>query len=144
MQGGIGRYLYASTYSRADAVVRPWHDISCGDLVGLPMLSTDALTAASSGSEHTRVEKTLRVADLPVTYRTLDVCARGRMPPGNCSACIKCLRTLLTLEIAGVVDRYAPVFDLDDLSAQARPVLENGVPEPVSARERGRAVRRGA
>ena len=112
LQGGIGRYLYASTYSRADAVVRPWHDISCGDLVGLPMLSTDALTAASSGSEHTRVEKTLRVATIPVTYRTLDVCAAGTAA-GNCSACIKCLRTLLTLEIAGVVDRYAPVFDLD-------------------------------
>ena len=112
LQGGIGRYLYASTYAPADAVIRPWHDISCGDLVGLPMLSTETLEAASSGSEHTRVEKTLRVATLPVTYRILEVCAAGAAA-GNCSACLKCLRTLLTLEIAGVVDRYARVFDLE-------------------------------
>ena len=112
LQGGIGRYLYASTYAPADAVIRPWYDISCGDLAGLPMLSTDALEAAPSGNEYSRVEKTLRVAALPVTYRTLDVCAAGTAA-GNCSACLKCLRTLLTLEIAGVVDRYGPVFDLD-------------------------------
>lgn len=112
LQGGIGRYLYASTYALADAVIRPWYDISCGDPIGLPMLSTDTLEAASTGGEYTRVEKTLRVAALPITYQALDVCAAGAAA-GNCSACLKCLRTLLTLEIAGVVDRYARAFHLE-------------------------------
>ncbi len=111
LQAGIGRFLYASTYAHADAVVREWHDISCADLVSLPMLSNDSLEAASSGSEYTRVGKTLRVSTIPTTYRALDVCAGGAAA-GNCSSCIKCLRTMLTLEIAGVLDRYAPVFDL--------------------------------
>ena len=31
----------------------------------------------------------------------------------NCSACDKCLRTLLTLEVLGVLERYRAVFDLD-------------------------------
>lgn len=111
LQGGIGRFLYASTYAHASAFVGPAHDMAYSDMVALPLLSTGRLEAVSTGSEHTRVEKTLRVANLPVSYRALDVCARGNTA-GNCSACTKCMRTLLTLEIAELVDRYARVFDL--------------------------------
>ena len=111
LQGGLGRFLYASTYARADAFVGATYDMAYSDTVAVPLLSTESLDAVSTGSEHTRVEKTLQVADLPTSYRALDVCARGDAA-GNCSTCAKCMRTLLTLEIAGVVERYAAAFDL--------------------------------
>lgn len=111
LQGGIGRFLYASTYAQMDAFVGPTYDMSYSDTVALPLLATESLETVSTGGEHSRVEKTLRVSDLPSSYRALDVCARGDAA-GNCSACAKCMRTLLTLEIAGVVERYASAFDL--------------------------------
>jgi hypothetical protein len=42
----------------------------------------------------------------------LDVCVRNDRA-GNCSTCKKCVRTLLTLEIAGLQERYARVFDFE-------------------------------
>ena len=41
----------------------------------------------------------------------LSVCKAKRVPE-NCSDCKKCVRTLLTLEILGQLDRYTEVFDL--------------------------------
>lgn len=42
----------------------------------------------------------------------LDVCANST-EPNTWSVCWKCMRTLLTLEIAGKIERYNSVFDLD-------------------------------
>lgn len=111
LQGGIGRFFYASTYHLADTGVYRCHDMARSDPVALPMLVTEALAMHSSGADRTRVEKTLHVARLPVSYRHLDVCAHGGRA-GNCSTCVKCARTLLTLTIGGVAERYEPVFDL--------------------------------
>ena len=52
------------------------------------------------------------MAGLPLSYDTLDVCANP-VTDRNCSICQKCLRTLLTLEIAGHLELYARAFDLD-------------------------------
>jgi hypothetical protein len=111
LQGGLGQFLSASTYAIQDAQIGRWHDMGRSDFVALPMLQTETLGMQSSGAAHTRVEKTLLVARLPVSHRHLDVCARGERA-GNCSTCIKCARTLLTLTVGGVEDRFAPVFDL--------------------------------
>ena len=110
LQGGIGRFLYGVHLCPGGFVRGGTYDIlrrsgrPAAALHGKPR-------AVSTGSEHTRVEKTLQVADLPASYRALDVCARGDAA-GNCSTCAKCKRTLLTLEIAGLVERYAAAFDL--------------------------------
>lgn len=111
LQCGIGRYLYASGYSFAEANAVPTRNIGHSDTMLLPLLSTSTLEMRSAGAEYTRVEKVRRLADLPATYDALDVCVRGGNA-GNCSTCSKCLRTLLTMEIAGVIDRYADIFDL--------------------------------
>ncbi len=115
LQGGIGRFLYASAYAYPDAFVGPSYDMAYSDTVTLPLLSTESLDAFSVGSEYTRVEKTLRVAELPDSHATLDVCANAQYAGGyaNCSTCWKCLRTLATLEIAGRLERYTASFDLD-------------------------------
>ncbi len=112
LQNGIGRYLYASGLSWVNAYVGPARDMAYCDAVALPLLSTDSLDTISVGGEYTRVEKTLRVAEIPESYAALDVCV-SLQGEKNCSACFKCLRTQLTLEIAGLLDRYAKVFDLE-------------------------------
>jgi len=112
LQRGLSRYYYASTYAYRDVFVGPSYDMAYSDPVAVPMLSTEAMQAVSVGGEHRRVEKILEVADIPESWNVLDVCVWAR-EAGNCSRCWKCLRTLLTLEIGGVLDRYAGVFDLD-------------------------------
>lgn len=112
LQSGIGRYVYASSYSFKDAFVGAIYGMGYSDTAALPLLSTEVLDAISVGSEYTRVEKTLRVAEIPDSYGTLDVCVSPRKA-GNCSECSKCMRTLLTLDMAGLIDRYSTAFNLD-------------------------------
>lgn len=111
LQGGIGKYLYASAFAYPLCFVGKTYDIAYADPILLPLLSTEVLEPISVGGEYSRVEKTLRVANIPDSYLWLDVCARGTNA-GNCSTCWKCLRTELTLEIAGKLDLYRRVFDL--------------------------------
>jgi hypothetical protein len=113
LQQGIGRYLYASTYHYEKIFVGSTYDMAYSDPITLPLLSTETLEAFSAGSQYTRVEKTLKVAEIEDSYRLLDVCVYMGNTRRNCSTCEKCLRTLLTLEIAGVLDRYQDAFDLD-------------------------------
>lgn len=122
LQGGVGRYLYASTYKYSDAFVGSTYDTAYSDLITLPLLSTDTLDAFSVGSEYSRVQKTLRVAELPVSYGTLDVCVNANNSSSytNCSECWKCLRTLTTLEIAGYLERYSDSFDLNIYKSQRK------------------------
>ena len=112
LQRGIKRFLYASSTPYSRACVCPANDISRGDTIILPLISTETLDMVSSGSQYSRIEKTLKVAGIEESYKSLDVCtADSRIT--NCSSCYKCKRTMLTLEIAGALGRYADVFDLD-------------------------------
>ena len=115
LQGGISHFMYASTYDYSNVFVGPTYDMAFSDTIALPLLSTDNLCAFSVGSEYTRVEKTLRVADYPTSYELLDVCVNPHNDSGfaNCANCWKCLRTLITLEIAGALDSYSASFDLN-------------------------------
>lgn len=115
LQGGIGRFMYASGCKYSDVFVGPTHDTAYSDLITLPLLSSDRLDAFSIGSEYSRVQKTLRVAEVSDSYGTLDVCVNSKHINQyiNCSKCWKCLRTLTTLEIAGYLERYSDSFDLN-------------------------------
>jgi hypothetical protein len=111
LQAGIGRFLYASGYDYRRVFIGATFDTAYSDPVTLPMFSTEAIDLFLVGGQYTRVEKTLRIASLEDTPTMLDVCAGGAKA-GNCSTCRKCLRTLLTLEIAGLIDQYDRAFDL--------------------------------
>lgn len=111
LQEGIGRYYYAASYHWRDSIIGPSPGMARSDPVALPMLSTARLECHAVGGEWTRVEKTIRVADLAESWRFLDVCTSADAD-GNCSVCAKCLRTLLTLDLASLLDRYADAFDL--------------------------------
>ncbi len=108
---GIRRFMYASAHNFRDVAVSRHHDTAPSDLISLPMLSTESTECFSVGSEYSRVEKTLKVAELTDSYDFLDVCNRT-WTEKNCGSCPKCKRTLLTLEIAGELQRYERVFDL--------------------------------
>jgi hypothetical protein len=120
LQGGVGHYMYASSHNYSNAYVGPTYDMAYSDTITLPLLSTETLHAFSIGSEYSRVEKTLRVAEIPDSYRSLDICTSEKNTSGytNCSMCRKCLRTLATLEIAGFLERYSHVFDLNTYQNQ--------------------------
>ena len=117
LQNGIKNYIYASAYSYEDVFLGSEKDgnlasMGYSDLVTLPLLSTETLNAFSAGSEYTRVDKTIKVAQIEDSYKTLDVCVNDNIVE-NCSTCGKCMRTLLTLEIAGLIDKYRDAFDLE-------------------------------
>ncbi len=119
LQSGIGKFLYASTVPFANVGVREAYDLSVCDPISLPVLSTTAVEMRSSGSQYTRVEKTLRVAEVPESHSSLDVCVSPDGDP-NCSVCWKCMRTELTLDIAGLLHRYSSVFDIPKYQAARR------------------------
>ncbi|HTU37845.1 MAG TPA: hypothetical protein VMF35_07490 [Acidimicrobiales bacterium] len=112
LQHGLGRWFYASSLHFAHTQVSKYFDTCLTDPISLPLLSTSSLVLESQGGEYTRFEKTMRIAEIPDTYWSLDVCVTGTLGT-NCSKCFKCLRTLASLEIGGVLDRYEEVFDLD-------------------------------
>lgn len=85
------------------------------DLLNLNMLSTETLEFFSTGCQYTRFEKTKRISEYKPTYRYLNVCTKS---VNNCSVCDKCMRTQLTLEIIGKLERYNSVFNIDKYNSK--------------------------
>lgn len=114
LRPGIGRLLYAGSYRFRDCRVSEHVDSAVLDPILLPLLSVAGLDLVSTGGSSSRVEKTVRIAEWPIVRRHLNVCVNPHHegPKPNCSACWKCLRTLATLEIAGLLEEFGEVFDL--------------------------------
>ncbi|MEV4774064.1 hypothetical protein [Microbacterium sp. LWH12-1.2] len=108
--GGIGRCYHASEGAYRNLRMPPPHgDIGLVGAMTFPLLSTAALTVESTSSGMSRIERTLALVGSPYA-RYLDVCIDA--DPNrttNCSRCWKCMRTMLTLEIAGRLDEFVPV-----------------------------------
>jgi len=111
LQKLIIRFLYASALKYEDCFVGKTYDMAYADPMAAHLLSTETTECIATGSQYSRVEKTIRIADLPVSRDYLDVCVSSASA-GNCSTCWKCARTLLTLEILGKLHLYDKVFDL--------------------------------
>jgi hypothetical protein len=107
--GGIGRSYHASEGAFGNLTMPPPHgDIGLAGAMTFPLLSTAALTVESTSSGLSRIERTLALVGGPYA-RYLDVCIDA--DPNrttNCSQCWKCMRTMLTLEIAGSLDEFVP------------------------------------
>lgn len=109
----FAHYYYASAYRLDHFRINP-KDTSDSDMLYLFLLTTESTTFFSSVSQYSRVERTLLIAKHPLTYSYLDVCTNPRATKEfiNCSVCYKCLRTQLTLDTAGLLEEYKPVFDI--------------------------------
>ncbi|MGD1148087.1 MAG: hypothetical protein ABR961_09070 [Thermoanaerobaculaceae bacterium] len=76
------------------------------------LLATESMEVSHEDAHLTRFEKTVALSRWPATYDRLRVCFRatgvqeGRNAIANCCACEKCLRTMITLELAGALERY--------------------------------------
>jgi len=107
--GGIGRSYHASEGTFRHLRMPPPHgDIGLAGAMTFPLLSTSALTMESTSSGLSRIERTLALVGGPYA-RYLDVCIDADSNrTTNCSQCWKCMRTMLTLEIAGSLDEFVP------------------------------------
>ena len=85
--------------------VTPWASTVITD----PLLSSVNLKVVYDGFTSTRVERTKLVASSAVAQQRLHVCWRGQ-DETNCGRCVKCWRTLTTLEVLGVRSRFENVF----------------------------------
>jgi hypothetical protein len=94
------RVLIASSYGYAD--LQPWGSHPLTD----PLLSTARTIVAHDGGESNRVEKTRVVAQSPLAMRSLRVCWQSASD-GNCGACEKCYRTMTTLWLLGVLEKFS-------------------------------------
>lgn len=110
---GLGGWLYASSYPYARiGVDRESNDMSHVDPIALPLMTTAGVKLCSSGTRYDRVEKTRMIADIEDSWLSLDVCVNSS-DDTQCSDCWKCRRTMLTLDILGVLERFDRRFDLE-------------------------------
>lgn len=130
LQPLVGTYLYASAFRYEHCFVRgPDAALSAWEPVLIPHLSSERLRLLSVGCQYSRVEKIERLASLPASHRHLRVCSRE--VAHNCSRCRKCVRTLLTLELLGRLESFAPAFDL----AAYRSVRSHAIVEMLASND---------
>ena len=112
LQNQFRRYFYASTYKYDDCGVKLTDDVARFDPMAFHLFSTESLDCVSTGCQMSRVEKTEFIASFEPTRRFLNVCVDPAFLGRNCSVCFKCMRTLFTLELLGVLPLYKDIFDL--------------------------------
>lgn len=111
LAGGISAFLYSSAFHLRHTRLAGGDDLAYSDPILLPLLSSNIIECRSVGGEYTRVQKTARLCGDEIAQQHLDVCT-AFTNDRNCSRCGKCLRTLLTLDLLGGLDKFDRVFDL--------------------------------
>ncbi len=116
------RYLYASGFSLENLMFD--FDSSCkSDPYSCPHLSTESVEIVSVDMDKPRSEKVRDIMNDPLCREYLNVCLREQAVNNgirdrrqsnynNCGYCEKCLRTILQLDIYGVLDDYKNTFDI--------------------------------
>lgn len=112
LQKGLKIFYSSSGYSYEYVEIKKYSTTTKIDPILLPLFATKSLDTILVGAEYTRVEKTLKVAKLKDAQISLDVCTDSD-DGTNCSKCYKCLRTQLTLDLAGKLNEFSTVFDLE-------------------------------
>lgn len=90
----------------------------CGfaDPYAIPLISTEQLEFIIDGCQYDRPQKVENIADWNIAQKYLNVCVvKADLIDNahNCSKCDKCLRTLTEIDIAGKLDNFARVFNLN-------------------------------
>jgi hypothetical protein len=92
-----GRAVIGSTHPFGGLI--PWGSHPLTD----PLLSTRRLEIRHDGAQYARTDKTALVARHRVALSHLHVCWKDAAAD-NCGTCAKCLRTMATLELLGVLN----------------------------------------
>jgi hypothetical protein len=151
LEGRFQSLSFAATHG--DGALYPWGSHPDTD----PLFSTSITQVRNEGMGIARRDKTLFISKSEIAMRALHVCYKTSTAD-NCCRCRKCLLAILTLEIAGILDRCPPLcrqtIDLDrirklylrapsyrrmyrDLATRARAAGKTDLADAVSA-----AVRR--
>lgn len=96
-------------------------DTSYYDLLSLSCISTDGLKVYSEGGDRTRLGKVMSIVEFEPAKKYLHVCINKEQ---NCGICEKCKRTLLCIDIAGKLEEFRNVFDIEYYKAHRRDYLE--------------------
>ena len=112
-------YYFASSYEYNEFKFSAF-DPSHYDILTLPNLSNQNIRFELVGGETTRQGKVSYISEFPVTYEELNTCINGVT---NCCTCRKCRRTMLNLYLAGKIDDYKPVYDVDWFYANKRKLV---------------------
>lgn len=109
------RVYYLASKNRFDYFKLHTYDTQDYDSLILNMLSTESTDFFSAVQNLNRIERTEFVSGFPETYDFLDVCTdlKNESPKINCTRCEKCLRTALTLDLLGTLEKYDNVFSLE-------------------------------
>jgi len=82
------------------------------------LLSTEELEIVDEGGRRSREQRLRAIAGHPVVRRSLRVCWENPGGAYNCGRCIKCTRTMISLETIGALERietFPDELDLDRL-----------------------------
>ena len=100
LRGAFHQIYIPSTHSVAEQI--PW-----GSNLALDgHWSTERTTFIHDGTEATRIEKVIwQIARSPLALEHLRVCFANERGAYNCGKCDKCLRTMINLYVAGVLEK---------------------------------------
>jgi hypothetical protein len=113
IQKKISIYYYASAY-RFDHFYLNKKDTSDWDIMLLKLIETESVSFYSSMAQYTRFQRTEIISTYRPSYKFLDVCTDSHNAKKiNCSKCEKCLRTQISLDLLGKLNKYKSVFDFD-------------------------------
>ena len=85
------------------------------DPIIMPLLSPDGLEIVCDGSQYSRTQKTLHIANWNLAQKYLNVCVNtsdSHIEAKNCGKCSKCLRTMMALYSADKLNDFGSVFDI--------------------------------
>jgi hypothetical protein len=98
LSGGMKRLLVPSTFSYGQLI--PWGSHPLLD----ELWSIESMEVIHHGAEARRVDKIAVLArDYRSAFRHLRVCLKNQAGPNNCGRCQKCARTMMALEMVGVL-----------------------------------------
>jgi hypothetical protein len=100
LTGEFGRILISSTQSLE--APDPWGSHPETD----PLWSSGRMQIEHVGAERTREQKVEAIAVMELARRHLRVCYENRNGAYNCGRCEKCVRTMVALEVMGVLDSF--------------------------------------
>jgi hypothetical protein len=99
LSGSLNTLLISASHGRMNPA--PWGSHPHTD----PLWSSGNLRIEYLSPATKRLDRLLAIADSPLVQRYLRVCWRNVGDDLNCSKCEKCVRTMLSLEIAGTLSR---------------------------------------
>lgn len=113
LQKLFSKYFYASSgwdLGHFDVCDTKTLDSAEYELLIFNVLNTSTLKIYSEGSEKTRLEKTIDIADYDIARKNLHVCIKDGV---NCGTCLKCRRTILALDSINKLNNFKDVFDVE-------------------------------